>query len=240
MENTYEIYPIVTCKLGLDEGMFTYCANYGNKVLFPVYAWLIKGGGKPFLIDTGCTYEDMEKHTAIAHTGGEAGPPIEDSLQEMGVSASDIETIILTHIHLDHFLNARKFPNAKLIVQEKELAYARNPHPLSVGIYQPALLEGLIFETIDGDTKIMPGIEAIFTPGHSPGNQSVSITTSQGKAVIVGYCSIDQNFGEKGDIVPGMHTDLFAAYDSMVKIRETADIVIPPHSQRILNVKSIP
>ncbi len=240
MKNTYEIYPIVTCKLMLDEGMFTYCVNYGNKVLIPVYAWLVKGGEKPFLIDTGGTYEDVIKHSPVAHAGGAVGTPVEDSLQKIGVSASDIETIILTHIHLDHFLNAKKFPNAKLIVQEKELAFARNPHPLSVGIYQPTLLEGLTFETVDGDTEIMPGIEVIFTPGHSPGGQSVSITTSQGKVVIVGYCSIDQNFGEKGDIVPGMHTDLFAAYDSMVKIREMGDIIIPPHSQRILNVESIP
>ena len=241
MKRTYKIYPIMTCKIIQDQGWFTYRANYGNKIIIPVYAWLIKGGEKPFLVDTGCTYEDMKKHSTVYHIGGEEGTPVEDALQEMGISVSDIETIILTHIHWDHILNAKKFPNAKFVVQEEELRFANNPHPLfAKGMYGKESFRGLNLETINGDTEIMPGIEAILTPGHTPGGQSVSITTEQGKMVIVGYCSIDENFGEQGDMVVGMHTNLFECYDSMVKIREIADTIIPLHSQRLMNVKSLP
>jgi hypothetical protein len=58
--------------------------------------------------------------------------------------------------------------------------------------------------------------------------------------VIVGFCSIDENFSETGDIVPGLHSNLFDAYNSMVKIRKMADIILPAHSQRVLGIKSIP
>ncbi len=236
--DTYKIYPILVCKLALDKGTFTYRNYYGEQVMAPTYSWLIKGGRKPFLIDVGCSVKEAEKLSPVFK--GEDGPAIEDSLQKEGVSVSDISTIILTHLHIDHFLNAKKFPNAKLIVQEEELKFAMNPHPVFSKSYNPDWYKGLNFETVKGDTQIFPGVEVIFTPGHSPGNQSVSIATEQGKVVIAGFCSLDENFSEKGDIVPGIHSDILKAYDSMARIRSLGDTFIPLHSERILGVKSIP
>ena len=115
----HKIYPIPTCRLTVDKGTFTYRNFYGEKVWFPVYAWLIKGDRKPFLIDTGCSAKEAGELSA--YFVGEEGLPIEESLQKMGISMSEIETIILTQMHIDHFLNAKKFPNAKIIVQEEEL-----------------------------------------------------------------------------------------------------------------------
>ena len=43
MEDAYKIYSILTCKLILDKGVFTYLKNYGKEALVPVYAWLITG-----------------------------------------------------------------------------------------------------------------------------------------------------------------------------------------------------
>ena len=95
-------------------------------MLAPVYAWLVKGVEEPFLIDTEClTKEALELSPAFV---GEDDLPIEESLEKRGFSASEIETIILTHLHVDHFLNAKRFRNAKLIIQEDELAFARDPH----------------------------------------------------------------------------------------------------------------
>lgn len=243
MKNVYKIYPVYTSKVKLDKGHFTYRKYYGEKMLFPVYAWVIKGDGETILVDTGCSLEDWQRYSAIVkEMGGEEGPSIEDTLQKMGISMSDIKTIVITHLHLDHFLNAKKFPNAEFIIQEEELKFAMNPHPLFALQYlRREWYKGLRFKTVSGDTEIIPGVEVIFTPGHAAGCQSVSIITEQGKAVIVGFCSIDENFAKEGDIVPGMHTDPLKAYDSIVKIRKiAADILLPTHSGRFLGVVSIP
>jgi glyoxylase-like metal-dependent hydrolase (beta-lactamase superfamily II) len=241
MKNVYKIYPVYTSKLRLDKGHFTYRKYYGEKILFPVFAWLIKGDGETILIDTGCSAEEMMRYSATQkEMGGEDGPPIEDTLQKMGISMSDIKTIVVTHLHLDHFLNAKKFPNAELIIQEEELRFAMNPHPLFSPQYNKEWYKGLRFKTVSGDTEIIPGVEVIFTPGHAPGCQSVSVSTVQGKAVIIGFCSIDENFTKEGDIVPGLHTDPLKAYDSIVKIRKIADILLPCHSGRFLGAASIP
>ena len=72
---------------------------------------------------------------SVLSAGGEEGVPIEDSLQKLGISVPDVKTIIATHLHSDHCLNAKKFPYAKVIVQEEELKFDRNPHPMFSAIY---------------------------------------------------------------------------------------------------------
>ena len=238
MKNVYKIHPILTCKLSLDKGTFTYRTYYGEKVMAPVYAWLIEGPGEPFLVDAGCSVKEAETYSPAFV--GEEGPPIEDSLRKRGVSISDIKTIISTHLHVDHWLNSKIFPNAEIIVQEKELNTARNPHPVLSKLYNWDWYEGLNFRAVNGDTQIFPGVEVIFTPGHSPGTQSVSLATQDGKKVICGFCSLDDNFSDESDILPGIHSDIFEAYESIVRIKGLGGTIIPLHSERILGVESIP
>lgn len=239
MKSVYRIYPIMTCKVMFDKSVFTYLRNFGEKTWVPFWAWLIEGGEDPILVDTGCILKEFMKYSTFS-SGGEEGTLIEDFLQKRGIKVSDIKTIIMTHLHIDHCLNAKKFPNAKIVVQQEELEFARNPHPLFSGIFRKEWYEGLNFETVQGDTEIVPGVKTIFTPGHTAGNQSVSITTEQGEVVIAGFCTLDDNFSDKGDIIPGPHVDPFKAYDSIIKIKNMADILIPLHSQRVMNVKSLP
>ena len=132
-------------------------------------------------------------------------------------------------------------PIPKFIVQKEELDFTSNPHPLYAQVRCGDFCDVLNFEIVSGDAEIVPGVEVISTPGHSPGGQSVVVHTSKGKALICGMCTIDENFayGET-IIIPGMISDPFKAYDSMVKIRETADIIIPLHSQSHLTTTSIP
>ena len=238
MENTYTIQPIITSRLAIDKGTFTYRNFYGEKIMAPVYAWLVKGQGDPFLIDAGCSIEEAQRLSKVFL--GEDDLPIEESLKNKGIEMPDIKTIILTHMHIDHFLNTKKFPNATIIVQEEELAFARNPHPVFAKSYNRDWYEGLNFETIHGDNTIFPGVEILYTPGHSPGTQSVSIATEQGKFVICGACSIDDSFSDAGDIVPGIHSDIFKAYDSMARLRELNATIIPLHSERTQGVESLP
>ena len=239
MKELYRIYPILTSKIQIDKGVFTYLRNFGEKLLVPTLAWLIDGGKGPILVDPGCSLQEFMQFSVLS-SGGEEGVPIEESLGKYGISPSDIKTIVMTHLHSDHVLNAKKFPNAKVIVQEEELEFARNPHPLFSAIFRDEWYEGLDFKTIQGDTEVIPGVKAVFTPGHTPGGQSVSVSTEKGEAVIVGLCTLDDNFTDKGDIIPTPHTNPLEAYDSITRIRKIADFIIPLHSERAVTAEYLP
>jgi N-acyl homoserine lactone hydrolase len=95
--------------------------------------------------------------------------------------------------------------------------------------------------TVEGEAEITDGIQVIPSPGHTPGTQSVLIRTSQGTAGITGFCCNQENFPDKGPAVtPGVHTDALAAYESIQRFRELADILLPLHDFSVGQRKRIP
>ncbi len=235
----YRIYPLPIVKLLLDKGTFTYLNFYGEKIWAPTYSFYIEGADQNILVDTAISAEDWNKHRTIP---AQDIVTFEESLANFGLTPDDIDIVLATHLHLDHFFNARKCRNAKIIVQEEELRFVLHPRPPFAQHYSRELLEGFNFETVKGDREIIPGIDVILTPGHTAGNQSVAIDTEEGIVVIPGFCSLEENFNQKDYIVPGINFDPFQAYESIVRVQEIGERVIPLHSQRLVkeNIKCIP
>lgn len=144
----------------------------------------------------------------------------------------------------DHFEYAGKFENAKFVVQKDELDYARNPHPFLQYFYLPIqeLLNEVEFYIVEGDKEIAKEVKVFLTPGHSPGSQSVAIETEKGIAVITGFCCVKENFKEEIWLVipPGIHVNATQAYDSMLKVKEIADIIVPLHESAFARKDAIP
>ncbi len=234
----YVIYPLVVGANETDQGVMTYLRGYGKRIWIPIYVFYLDGGDEKILVDTG-----LEQFVVPDSVGEEYGFDVlefEDALATVGTRPEEINLIIHTHLHNDHCENDYKCEQAKIVVQKKEYEFFKNPHPLDHRYY-PDLLDGLDVELVDGDTTIRDGIDLILTPGHTPGGQSVSVNTSAGRAVITGFCCNDQNFPPNAPaITPGVHTDALAAFDSIRKIRDMADILIPLHDLSIGARKKIP
>ena len=234
----YVIYPLVIGANETDQGIMTYLKGYGKRIWIPIYAFLVDGGDEKILVDTG-----LEQFVVPEHVGREYGLEIlefEDALETRGLKPEDIDVIIHTHLHNDHCENDYKCTRAKIIVQKVEYEFFLNPHPLDHRYY-PDMLDGLDIELVEGDTVFRDGIELIFTPGHTPGGQSVAINTSAGRAVITGFCCNDMKFPARGPVIAsGVHTDALAAYESAKKIREMADILLPLHDLSVGRRKHIP
>jgi N-acyl homoserine lactone hydrolase len=234
----YRIYPLYICKLFADIGTFNYLNFSGEKRWFPIYIWLIEGGGKHILVDTGCDAEEMRKASVLG-APFENITTIEEALKKFDLSPEKIETLIITHLHGDHALNLSKFIKAKIYVQEDELNFARNPHPLFANIYPKGRFDGIHFTTIKGDYRLTDGIDILFTPGHSAGTQSVAVSTRKGRAIICGACSLPENFSPPNKIqqvvAPGIHLDPVKGYDSFIRIKKEADIILPLHDPGLMN-----
>jgi len=219
-----------------DKGMMTYFVDYGEKIWIPVFAWLVKHPAGDVLVDTGACRADIAPYW---RGRAEDIQTVEEGLASFGKKPEDIRHLILTHLHFDHALNACLFHNATVYVQKTEWEYQNHPHPLSGRSYDPAFTRGMKVVQLDGEAEIVPGVRVFPVPGHTPGAQAVEIDTERGRAVISGFCCTEEVFRRKNTI-PGIHTDAFAAYDSVQKIRQRADIIIPQHEPSLENVRQIP
>jgi len=243
MKNYY-IKPIAYGHGPRDLSQWTYLMNMGVKVNSAHYLWYIEGTEPKTVVDTGARIHMFTERGIIENEV----MTVEDGLSKIGLQPKDIGIVILTHLHFDHVALANIYINAKFIVQKKELEYARNPHIIDAHFYDSKYFKDIDLEVIEGQKTILPGLQVILTPGHSPGGQSVEINTEKGKAIITGFCCSMETFiqtdamKQRGMPVaaPGIHTDVIQAYESALAIKKRADIIVPLHDARFMNIEHIP
>ena len=78
----------------------------------------------------------------------------------------------------------------------------------------------------------------------------VAIETAKGTAIIAGFCSISETFSVSPEVralipgllvyAPGIHTDAIVGFESALKVKGLADILIPPHALELIDVDAIP
>lgn len=246
---TYTIHPIVMGTKVFDKGMMTYQHNYGTPYTIPIYCWYLKGGNKNIIVDTGEMHpvQSEERQQAIGgtiHT-------FEDGLALHGLHPEDIDIVIHTHLHNDHCENDYKCVNARFYVHQKELDTIKNVHPLDFRYVEDFIFEieeNNQIEAVTRDCEIVPGIDVMHTPIHAPGGLTIFIRTNQGLAAITGFCVIKENFYpplqiqamEMEVIPPGTNINSYEAYDTMVKVKHMADIILPLHEPEFAATPSIP
>jgi len=238
------IRPIPLIEMEIDKSMLTYRLGFGESFKQVVYAWYIEGPKEKIIVDTGISAEYLIEKRGFPAKNIQS---IESGLNSLGLSPTDIDLVILTHLHSDHVAEGCKFTKAKFIVQKDELEFAQNPHPTVAMQYLGELFDGLNFEVVEGDTPVCDEVSVISTPGHTPGGQSVAVKTAEGTAIISGLCTIRENFDPPGPfnktmpVYPiGLFVDLFKMYDNLLKIKNAADIIIANHDPEYVHRNHIP
>lgn len=123
---------------------------------YPVFAYLVEGGDKLLLIDTGMAY--TERASKYHHHGSRQpeGMAIAEQLAKIGYTPEDIDIVVFTHLHWDHCFYMEKFTNAEFYVSEKEYHFAMDPIPLYYKSYEAPQL-GIVrpFEGIFGSSMMI-------------------------------------------------------------------------------------
>ena len=248
MITAYTIHPIVMGTKVFDKSMMTYQFNQGESFTIPIFTWLIKGGEKNILVDTGemTPIQSQDREDAI---GGKIYT-FEQGLALYDLAPADIDIVIHTHLHMDHCENDHKCENARFYIHENELESIHNPHALDYRYLEDFIDEieenGQI-SVVTKDMEIVDGIRVMHTPVHTKGGLTVFINTKKGDAAITGFCIIDENYNpppeirgmEMNLIPPGTLVDAYCAYDIMEKVQKKADILIPLHEPRFAAISVI-
>ena len=238
------VHPIPLVEYISDKSTSTARCNIGQKITKACYVWLIEGSSHNILVDAGSIAANYHKRFVPSAKDIQS---LDDGLKKFGLLKGDIEYVILTHLHPDHVALASEFKNATFFIQKKEYEAGLNPHPAIEWYYLREYFENLNSKLIEGDIEISEGVSVISTPGHSPGGQSVKVVSDKGNIIISGICGIDENFYPpqeiyhgKEVIIPGLYIDECIVYESLLKIKEKADIVIANHDIRYKQVPRIP
>lgn len=233
----YTIIPLLVMKSeGISKGIFTYLLDYEKTMTINGGCFFIKGiQGHNILVDTGPTVEDFISHGYPC----EGIKPVHQALKEAtGFSPEDIDVLIFTHLHHDHCPLANMFKHTKVIIQQDEWHAVHNPPACYRFLYNPEYLEGITPTLVDGDVfNIFPGIHLLYTPGHTPGGQSIVIDTQEGRVIICGFCCDEENFNPPNELkaiwpqvlVPGLHVNSEDAYESVLRVKKEADYIITLH-----------
>lgn len=105
------------------------------------------------------------------------GDPLVHVLADCGLTTRDIAAVAVSHLHVDHAGGLRHFADGRRVfVQRRELEFAMaGPAPGLPYIRSDYDVSGLAWNPLDGDGPIVPGVDAISTPGHTPGHMSYRV-----------------------------------------------------------------
>lgn len=129
-------------------------------------------------------------------------------LEAKGLSPSDIDTVVLTHLHGDHTCNNDLFSNARLMAHVDEIP--------------PRDIEPII-----EDQEICDGVHLIHTPGHTRGSMSVVIESD--RIYVASGDALPTRNNYLKWVPPGLNYYPELALRSMRRIVKIADVIIPGH-----------
>ncbi|AHF79394.1 Metallo-beta-lactamase family protein (plasmid) [Sodalis praecaptivus] len=204
------------------------------------FVWAIVGDERTVIVDTGFDAAMAEKRgRTLIH-------PIAAGLQQAGIDPASVADVIITHMHYDHAGNHTLFSNATFHLQDREMAFCTGRcmchheirHPFAVEDVS-AMVHHVFAGRVrfhDGDSELTPGITLHRVGGHSDGLQIVRVRTARGWVVLASdaahfYANIEQ---ERPYPVVFHVGDMMAGYQTVKRLADTADHIVPGHDPLIL------
>jgi glyoxylase-like metal-dependent hydrolase (beta-lactamase superfamily II) len=240
VRTTYQVHAIRLGTIRADKSGTVYGYPQGTVLDVPVWAAAIEGGGRRILVDTGI--RDAEKWSRIEPHTIAPGDTIDAALAELGWRRRDVDTVINTHLHYDHAENNLAFPQAQFFVSRAEWEWASDPSSAQAWAYdiewtddEVTVLDYCLVQRDHYD--VIPGLRIIQTPGHTPGHQSVLVSTAEGVVCVSGDAAcMMENLTLPTP--PGTHIGSAVSLASLKKISDLSDRVLMNHDPELSRFQS--
>jgi len=172
-------------------------ASAEGRLTMSIHALVVETPSRRIVVDT-CIGNDKQGR-GVPHWNGLDKPFLQD-MEAAGYPADSIDTVICTHLHVDHVgWNTRleggrwvpTFGNARYLFGRTEYDYWKThstdaAHAAVFGdSVQPVIDAGKV-DLVDSDARIADEITLIPTPGHSPGHVALHIRSDGEEALLSG------------------------------------------------------
>lgn len=209
-----------------------------EKVDIAMVVWLIRGGGRNILFDSGFHRETFLKYFPVKNY---LRP--DEAVKLAGVKPEEVSDVVISHAHWDHMGGIDLFPKATVWIQKEEFRYytgaAWQPGGNHGGI-DPEDAKQLVqlntegrLHLIDGDNvEIFPGIRAYTGARHTYASQYLRVEGNPPFVLASDNCYLWRNLAEHKASATFSEADQPANIKNQARMIELAgspERVIPGH-----------
>ena len=203
-----------------------YCLNPGNHVYSKIESTtsLVLTGDKKIIVDPSTKYSRQK---------------IMKGLESLGLRPKDIDTVVLTHYHLDHVANFGMFSNAQFFIHGNDLKTVGSlTGNLTLAVLKAVMREfdfsvGDFVERLKPISELNSGssLNVLETFGHTGGCISLCVS-GQKRIVISGDALTRMSFAEEFSAqLQNGNAPKDPYYRSFAKVLESGEIIVPGHDR---------
>jgi glyoxylase-like metal-dependent hydrolase (beta-lactamase superfamily II) len=204
------------------------------------FLWLVRDSSHQFVVDTGFGAEAAKKRgRTLLRTPA-------DGLALLGVDASAVREVVITHLHYDHVGTFDDFPAAHFHLQDDEMKYAtgRNMRYRQfnhgyevdevVGMVRLVYKDRVSFHA--GDALLAPGISVHRIGGHTHGLQCVRVHTQRGWVVLASDASHYYEHFEKRRVFTTVFDvgQVLEGYATIESLASSPQHIVPGHDPLVM------
>lgn len=203
--------------------------------------WLIRGGGRNVLFDSGFHREKWMKQFQIADY---VAP--DEAVRAAGVRPEEVTDVVISHAHWDHMGGIDLFPRATVWIQKDEFAYytgaawqAGGRHggidPEDVAALVKLNTEGRL-RLVDGDdVELLPGLRVYTGARHTYASQYLRVGGEPAFVLASDNCYLYRNLDTPAASATFTEADRaanLAAQQRMINLAGSIRRVVPGHDLR--------
>ncbi len=172
-------------------------ADENGRLRMSIHSFIVELPSRRIVVDT-CLGNDKENRR-IPHWNNREGPFLAE-LADAGFPPDSIDTVLCTHLHVDHVgWNTMKrdgkwvptFPRARYLMGRAEYEHwrgnaSREDMQFVLADSVTPILDAGLAELVETDHRICDEISLVPTVGHTPGHVSVRIVSRGEEALITG------------------------------------------------------
>jgi N-acyl homoserine lactone hydrolase len=221
MTQVRKLWPLLSATHRYEKTISTFNRGHGQMIDAPILAYLIETANGRILYDVGCDHRKINDAVLRKRYYEDSPlampqPPVmteeqrlPNHLARLGLTPADVDVIFVGHLHFDHAGGLKELRRCgcgaeiHLQIDERDAAATGE----DIAVFDDDLIDDagapLQFKLQRGEYTVLPGVEAIATPGHTAGHMSMWIELPKGPPVLLAGDAADLQENLDDEIAPG-------------------------------------